>query len=70
MNTTTNNTATETKTTKPETTTVRWHGKSVPATCDADGTVRVYDAVAGHYTVCHELTPAQVRRVRSRVRAS
>ncbi len=31
---------------------------------DADGTVRVYDAVAGHYTVCHALSDGQQRRIR------
>ena len=34
------------------------------ATCDADGVVRVWDVVAGHYTVCHTLTKWQERRVR------
>lgn len=34
------------------------------AYADASGTVRVFDSVAGHYTTCHSLTPAQVARVR------
>lgn len=34
------------------------------AYADADGVVRVYDSVAGCYTVCHGLTLTQVRRVR------
>jgi hypothetical protein len=59
-----------TKSTKPSTVNVRWHGKATPATCDAGGTVRVYDDVADHYTTCHSLTAAQVRYVRSRARAS
>ena len=32
----------------------------------ADGTVRVWDSVASHYTTCHALTPAQERYVRAR----
>lgn len=36
------------------------------ASVSADGTVRVYDSVAGHYTTCHSLTPAQERYVRAR----
>ena len=34
------------------------------ATADADGTVRVYDSIAGYWTVCHALTPRQEARVR------
>lgn len=34
------------------------------AYADSDGTVRVYDPIAGHFTVCHSLTPNQERRVR------
>jgi hypothetical protein len=30
----------------------------------ADGTVEVYDSLAGHYTTCHSLTAAQIRYVR------
>lgn len=30
------------------------------------GAVRVWDRVAGHYTVCHSLTPAQERYIRGR----
>lgn len=33
---------------------------------DADGTVRVWDSVAGHYTRCHSLTPAQVASAQRR----
>ncbi len=56
------------------TTTVRAWGKSAKAYAERvrqqDGTeriaVRVYDDVAGHYTTCHSLTPAQVRYVAAR----
>ena len=37
----------------------------VPAHADEDGTVRVYDSVAGHFTACHSLTEAQQRHVRA-----
>lgn len=30
----------------------------------ADGTVRVWDDVAGHYTVCHSLGESAIRRLR------
>lgn len=39
---------------------------SYRATVDADGTVRVWDSTAGHYTTCHSLTPAQERSARAR----
>jgi hypothetical protein len=29
-----------------------------------DGTVLVYDSVAGHFTRCHALTAQQLRRIR------
>ena len=35
------------------------------AKVDSDGTVRVWDSVAGHYTTCHALTPAQTRYLRA-----
>lgn len=41
-----------------------WHGR-YPAHADPDGTVRVYDPCAGHFTACHSLTPAQERWVRA-----
>ena len=31
---------------------------------DTDGTVRVWDSVAGHYTTCHSLSVAAQRRIR------
>jgi hypothetical protein len=31
---------------------------------DSDGSIRVWDSVAGHYTRCHALTPAAQRRIR------
>ena len=36
------------------------------AVVDEDGSVRVYDSVAGHYTTCHALTPAPVASARRR----
>lgn len=36
------------------------------AIVDTDGTVRVWDSVAGYYTRCHALTPGQVRSARAR----
>lgn len=36
---------------------------------DADGTVRVWDDIAGHYTLCHALSPAAERRIRRLARA-
>lgn len=30
---------------------------------DADGNVRVWDSVAGHYTLCHSLTPRAAKRI-------
>jgi hypothetical protein len=38
--------------------------ESVAVMVDADGTVRVYDDVAGHYTACHALGPHAIRRIR------
>lgn len=36
-------------------------GERQPCTVDhRDWTVRVWDSVAGHYTACHSLTPAQI----------
>ena len=31
---------------------------------DADGTVRVWDAIAGHYTTCHSLGKRTMDRIR------
>lgn len=31
---------------------------------EADGTIRVYDSIAGHYTVCHALSKSAERRIR------
>jgi hypothetical protein len=36
----------------------------IKARVDSDGTVRVWDSVAGHYTTCHSLSPSAVRRIR------
>jgi hypothetical protein len=52
------------------TTTVRTWGRNVSAyatrTQDGRTVVRVYDSVAGHYTVCHSLTSGQIKRVIAR----
>ncbi len=34
---------------------------------DEDGTVRVYDGVAGHYTTCHSLSARDIARIRRAV---
>lgn len=34
------------------------------ATVDSDGTVRVWDDIAGHFTINHSLTPRQIARAR------
>jgi len=31
---------------------------------DPDATVRVWDAVAGHFTLCHSLSEGTLRRIR------
>ena len=31
---------------------------------EADGDILVYDSIAGHFTRCHALTPAQIKRLR------
>lgn len=36
------------------------------AIVDEDGTVRVWDATAGHFTACHSLTARQVASARRR----
>ena len=51
------------KTTTQKTVNVKFLGASVKAYATETGKVRVWDDVAGHYTVCHDLTPAQVRYV-------
>lgn len=41
------------------------HGvETIVASVDCDGTVRVWDTVARHYTTCHSLTTSAVRRIR------
>ncbi len=35
---------------------------------DADGTVSVWDDVAGHYTTCHSLGDSAIRRIRALAR--
>ena len=43
---------------------VTWHGARTRAMVDQDGLVRVWDSVAGYYTLCHNLTKRQQARVR------
>jgi hypothetical protein len=49
-----------------KTTNVKTSAGTVKAYADSTGIVRVYDSVAGHYTVCHSLTANQERYVRAR----
>ena len=44
-------------------------GTGYRASVDANGTVRVYDDLSGHYTTCHALTAAQIRHIRRAVAA-
>ena len=37
---------------------------------EPDGTIRVWDKVAGHYTVCHALSRSAERRIRQLARAA
>jgi hypothetical protein len=37
---------------------------------DTDGTVRVYDDIAGHYTLCHALSARTQRRIAKEVRVA
>jgi hypothetical protein len=37
---------------------------NINATVDADGTVRVWDDIAGYYTTCHGLSAAAQQRIR------
>jgi hypothetical protein len=55
---------------KPSQVNVRAWGGSYPAIAHHDGSVLVWDDVAGHFTKCHSLTPAQERYVCARVRPS
>lgn len=38
--------------------------EAIRCTVDAAGSVRVWDSTAGHYTLCHSLSPAAQRRIR------
>jgi hypothetical protein len=38
--------------------------ETIKATVDADGTVRVWDAVAGYFTTCHRLGKSALVRIR------
>ncbi len=42
--------------------------ESVSAMVEPDGTVRVYDDVAGHYTLCHSLSARAQARIRGLAR--
>jgi hypothetical protein len=44
-------------------------GTGYRARIHADGTVEVYDDLAGHYTTVHALTVAQIRYIRRAVEA-
>ena len=35
---------------------------------DANGTIRVYDSISGHYTCCHSLSVAAQRRIQRQAR--
>jgi len=37
-------------------------------TVDADGTVRVYDSTAGHYTTCHSMSERSMQIARRKAR--
>jgi hypothetical protein len=44
-----------------------WTGQPVReehVSVESDGTVRVYDSIAGHYTTCHALGPSAEIRIR------
>jgi hypothetical protein len=45
------------------------NGTGYRARIHADGTVEVYDSLAGHYTTVHALTAAQIRYIRRAVAA-
>jgi hypothetical protein len=38
--------------------------ETISVSIDSDGTVRVYDSIAGHYTVCHSLSRSAQARIR------
>ena len=38
--------------------------EEIKALVEPDGTVRVYDDVAGYYTTCHSLSPRAEQRIR------
>jgi hypothetical protein len=44
--------------------------ETVRCRVEADGTVLVWDSVAGHYTNCHGLSASAVRRIRRLAAAS
>jgi hypothetical protein len=42
--------------------------EKISVSIDSDGTVRVYDSIAGHYTVCHSLSRSAQARIRQLAR--
>lgn len=43
--------------------------ETIRAMVDEDGTVRVYDSVAGYYTTCHILSDSAQQRIRRLAKA-
>lgn len=43
--------------------------ENIQCKVDLDGTVRVYDPIAGHYTTCHSLSPRAQARIRRLAKA-
>lgn len=41
--------------------------ETITVSVDEDGTVRVWDEVAGYYTTCHSLSAAAMRRARAAI---
>jgi hypothetical protein len=39
--------------------------ETISCIVDSDGTVRVYDSIAGHYTTCHSLSNRDLGRIRA-----
>lgn len=49
-----------------------WSGRGATSErfqVDADGTIRVYDSVAGHYTTCHSMSERSQARIRRLARS-
>lgn len=52
-----------------KTCTIKSHGEYLKAYADDDGIVRVFDYIAGYYTINHNLTRKQRDRVRRLTRS-